>query len=53
VVVSGGRAYAAIPATFTYKQKGKSVTSSGNVLTIALQKTATGWLMTGWTWSQH
>jgi ketosteroid isomerase-like protein len=50
VDVSGDRAYAALPANYTYKEAGKKIKSSG-VLTIALQKTATGWLMTGWTWS--
>jgi hypothetical protein len=51
--VSGGRAYAALPGSFSYKQKGKTIKSSGNVLTIALQKTGAGWLMTGWSWAQN
>jgi len=50
--VTGDRAYGAFPATFAYEQKGKAINTSG-VLTIALQKTSTGWLMTGWTWSAH
>jgi hypothetical protein len=53
VLVTGDRAYAALPASFTYKQKGKTIKSSGNVLTVALQKTAAGWRMTGWSWAQH
>ncbi|MGC1379499.1 MAG: hypothetical protein WA814_00590 [Candidatus Baltobacteraceae bacterium] len=53
VIVSGDRAYAAVPAAFSYKQKGNPVKSSGNVLTVALQKTASGWLMTGWSWAQR
>ncbi len=53
VNVTGDRAYAALPASFVYKQKGKTIKSSGNVLTVALQKTAAGWRMTGWSWSQH
>jgi ketosteroid isomerase-like protein len=52
LIVTGDRAYAAFPASYTYKQKGKTIATSG-VLTIALQKTATGWLMTGWSWAQH
>jgi len=51
--VTGNRAYVAFPASYTFKQKGKTVKTSGNALTIALQKTATGWLMTGWSWTQH
>ena len=53
VEVIGDRAYAAIPTSFSYKQKGKTIKTSGNVLTVALHKTAAGWLMTGWSWSQH
>ena len=53
VDVMGDRAYAVYPATFAFNQKGKAVKSSGDVLTIALQKTANGWLMTGWTWAQR
>ena len=50
--ISGDRAYAAFPASFSYKQKAKTI-ASGGVLTIALQKTGTGWLMTGWSWAQR
>jgi hypothetical protein len=53
IEITGGRAYASIPAGFSYKQKGKMIKTTGNVLTIALHKTATGWLMTGWSWSQR
>jgi len=53
VEITGDRAYASIPSSFAYKQKGKTIKTTGNVLTVALQKTATGWLMTGWSWSQH
>jgi ketosteroid isomerase-like protein len=52
IIVTGDRAYAAIPTDLTYKQKGKTVKSSG-ILTIALQKTGGGWLMTGWSWAAH
>lgn len=52
VIVTGDRAYAAIPTDLTYKQKGKTIKSSG-ILTIALQKTGGGWLMTGWSWAAH
>jgi hypothetical protein len=52
VNVNGDRAYAALPASYAYKAQGKTIKTSG-VLTVALQKTASGWLMTGWTWSAH
>lgn len=50
--VTGNRAYAVYPAGFDYKMKGKSMKSDG-ILTIALQKTGSRWLMTGWSWAQH
>jgi hypothetical protein len=52
LMVSGDRAYGAFPANFVYKQKGKTIHTSG-ILTIALQKTSGGWLMTGWSWAGH
>lgn len=53
VDVTGDRAYVVVPATYAYKQKGKPVTESGSTLTVALQKVAAGWRMTGWAWSKH
>lgn len=53
LVVSAGRAYAAFPAGYRYKLKGKTVATSGNVLTLALKKAASGWMITGWSWSPH
>ena len=35
VDVTGDRAYVVVPATYTYKQKGKKVTESGSILTAA------------------
>lgn len=52
LTVTGDRAYGSFPAGLVYKQKNKAVSTSG-VLTIALQKTSGGWLMTGWSWSAH
>lgn len=46
-MVTGDRAYVAVPIGYAYKQKGKMMKAPG-VLAIALQKTGTGWLMTGW-----
>ena len=53
VDITGDRAYVVVPATYTYKQKGKRVTESGSILTAALQKSAAGWVMTGWAWTKH
>jgi ketosteroid isomerase-like protein len=52
VVVTGDRAYAVIPATYTYKLRGKPVTESGSIITLSLEKLAS-WQITGWAWAQH
>ena len=52
VDVTGDRAYVVVPTTFVYKLKGKAMKETGSTLTIALQKGASGWLMTGWTWTK-
>jgi len=51
--ISGDRAYVVVPANYTYKKKGKPAKEIGSMLTIALQKGATGWRMTGWAWTKH
>lgn len=53
VQVNGNRAYVVVPATFTYKQKGKPQTESGSVFTLALKKTAAGWRIAAWAWAAH
>jgi SnoaL-like domain len=53
VYATGGRGYVVVPVTYTYKQKGKPVTESGSVFTVALKKVAAGWRITGWAWAQH
>jgi hypothetical protein len=53
VAVTGERAYVVVPATYKYKLKGKPVTESGAVWTLALQKLASGWRVAGWAWAQH
>lgn len=44
------RAYIVTRANFTYKMKGKPMKDSGSILTVALQKGASGWRITGWAW---
>lgn len=53
VDVTGNRAYVVAPATFAYKDHGKSVTETGAVFTVALQNLPSGWRITGWAWSRH
>lgn len=53
LTVTGSRAYAAFPATLTFKEKGKMMKVPGNVLTIVLQKTAAGWRIASWSFSER
>jgi hypothetical protein len=50
LMISGDRAYAVVPATFAFTQKGKPVKVIATA-TFALHKTAAGWRITGWTWT--
>jgi ketosteroid isomerase-like protein len=51
--VSADRAYVVVPANYTFKKKGKPEKEIGSLLTVALQKGAAGWRITGWAWSKH
>jgi len=53
VDVTGERAYVVIPASYRFKQASKPMAETSSTLTVALQKAATGWLITGWSWSKH
>jgi hypothetical protein len=53
VDVNGDRAYVVVPATYAYEQRGKHVTESGSIFTLALQKVAGRWRITGWAWAAH
>ena len=50
--VNGEFAYVVMPAGYNYKRHGKPVDEAHSVWTIALQKMADGWRVTGWAWSQ-
>lgn len=52
VDVNGDRAYVVVPTSYTFKQKGKPKKEAGSTLTVALQKAATGWRITGWAWTK-
>lgn len=53
VDITSDRAYVVIPANYTFKQKGKPVSEIGSIITLTLQKGATGWRITGWAWAKH
>jgi hypothetical protein len=43
-------AYAVVPTTLTFDEKGKPTVEKG-LFTFSLAKTTSGWRITGWTWS--
>jgi ketosteroid isomerase-like protein len=51
VDVSGDRAYVVVSANYAFKQKGKAKKETSAVMTLALQKGAAGWRITGWSWA--
>ncbi len=53
VDITGDRAYVVVPAQYAYKQHGKAVLEPASLFTVALKKTAAGWRITGWAWSEH
>ena len=50
LIISGDHAYAVVPTTFAFTQKGKPVKVIATT-TFALHKTAAGWRITAWTWA--
>lgn len=53
VDVSGDRAYVVVPANFTFKKNGKRINERSSIWTLALQKVADSWRITGWAWAKH
>jgi hypothetical protein len=50
--ITGDSAYVVIPATMTFKLRGKQITQSGAVFTVALRKSAEGWRIASWAWAK-
>ncbi len=53
VDVTGDRAYVVVPADYAFKKKGVATKESASILTVALQKVASGWRVTAWSWSKR
>ena len=51
--ITGDHAYVVLTAHFSYKQNGKQVSEHGSIWTVALQKVADSWRITGWAWAKH
>ena len=52
VDITADRAYVVMPANYTFKQKGKPVSEVGSIITLTLQKSQSGWRITGWAWAK-
>jgi ketosteroid isomerase-like protein len=50
--VTADAAYVVVPATMTFKLKGKTVTQSGAVFTVALRNSPAGWRLASWAWAK-
>jgi hypothetical protein len=50
--VTGDAAYVVVPATMTFAVRGKQVTQTGAVFTVALRKVAGEWRIAAWAWAK-
>lgn len=50
--INGDAAYVVLPATMTFKLKGKQVTQTGATWTVALRKIDDTWRITAWAWAK-
>ena len=50
--VTGDSAYVVVPATMMFEARGKKVTQSGAVFTVALRRLAEGWRIAAWAWAK-
>jgi ketosteroid isomerase-like protein len=52
VDVTGEYAYVVVPATMSFDLRGKNVTQTGAVYTVALQKVDGQWRLAAWAWAK-
>jgi ketosteroid isomerase-like protein len=52
VNVTGDSAYVVVPATMKFSVRGKQVTQTGAVYTVALRKVESRWLIAAWAWAK-
>ena len=53
VDITADRAYVVVPASYTYKKKGRLVKETGSMFTLVLQRSKEGWHVTGWAWAKN
>jgi len=52
VEITDDNAYVAVPVTFTFNLRGKRVTQTGAMFTVALRKVGAEWRLTAWAWTK-
>jgi ketosteroid isomerase-like protein len=52
VDVAGDSGYVVVPATMTFKLRGRQITQSGAIYTVALRKVPAGWRIRAWAWAK-
>lgn len=50
--ITGDAAYVVVPATMTFKVRGKQVTQSDARFVVALRRTSEGWRIAAWAWAK-
>jgi hypothetical protein len=50
--VTGDSAYVVVPAIMTFEVRGKQVTQTGAIFTVALRRVAGGWRIAAWAWAK-
>jgi ketosteroid isomerase-like protein len=53
VDVSGDHAYVVVPASYAFERKGTPMKEANAMMTLTLQKSASGWQITAWSWSKE
>lgn len=53
LMIDGDRAYVVVPVKFHWLQSGKPGVEPASVFTLVLGKSAAGWSIMSWTWSEH
>lgn len=52
VDINGDSAYVVVPASMTFDLRGKQVTQTGSVYTVALAKVGADWRLSAWAWAK-
>ncbi len=52
VDVTGDNAYVVVPATMTFNLRGRKVSQTGALFTVALRKVDTDWRLSAWAWAK-